>query len=628
MVRVAPPIRPRHLGICLAGLIASTVAAVEGAPVVDHLASDIAKAVANRRASETRATLLVPELDATDVALLSDDELRVDADQPVAAKAPFARDIADEWRQGNWSAPPPPYNYRSAFLGVDGQIYDPTLAVDPSLAAPHVSIDLSDPLYPVVSVERVRGAGNRALFYFEFDTSPDFNSPNHWQYPALMPSALVAAADRQSGNPDVNRTDGAGTFDTSFVRQRAADGTERRVRFPFRVTAMRLPPIRSDLTFDEMERQAIALGYGLDEGATIEDIFRYVRQTWVWGDDTLTRRPINVFRAGVAECASFNALVASLLEMNGIRARLVSGFNPKYRVVAPSSGHTALEVFDARTRSWSYLDPYLDVLLSGVSAERLAQDKTARGIPMSSILPQHRPMFGAQLSLAQLFDYRVYGDTLSRLPMTSMLTLRSQRGEARYGTTWELNVATPRPLDELFPVVLVIHVRVRYLIGSGELVQYAAPEPALLLPKAPSRASPWAHASFTVNPRALLSGADGAARLERFNPCRAPGANLVVLRGPFDSEQGHARIIRVDGVGPYDSLSAPAQSELVLCEDRHPLGPAHAAHQEIRDLGRGRFSHWEGFLYFSTSDNSDPNENRRTYEVVRVGAPVVAAPGR
>lgn len=57
-------------------------------------------------------------------------------------------------------------------------------------------------------------------------------------------------------------------------------------------------------------------------------------------------------------------------------------------------------------------------------------------------------------------------------------------------------------------------------------------------------------------------------------------------------------------------------SQLLLFEDGRPLGPAHSLHAAIREQGGGRYSHWtrEG-LYFSTSDNSDPRTNGRTYEV-------------
>ena len=58
------------------------------------------------------------------------------------------------------------------------------------------------------------------------------------------------------------------------------------------------------------------------------------------------------------------------------------------------------------------------------------------------------------------------------------------------------------------------------------------------------------------------------------------------------------------------------QSGLTLFEDGKPLGPPRAIHQDIREKGGGRYSHWtEQGLYFSASDNSDPRAKGRRYEV-------------
>jgi hypothetical protein len=56
-------------------------------------------------------------------------------------------------------------------------------------------------------------------------------------------------------------------------------------------------------------------------------------------------------------------------------------------------------------------------------------------------------------------------------------------------------------------------------------------------------------------------------------------------------------------------------SSLVVLEDGRPLQGAGALHDEIRQLGCGRYSHWGDTLYFSTSDNSDPAGNGRAYWV-------------
>ena len=62
-----------------------------------------------------------------------------------------------------------------------------------------------------------------------------------------------------------------------------------------------------------------------------------------------------------------------------------------------------------------------------------------------------------------------------------------------------------------------------------------------------------------------------------------------------------------------DSNDAPSRSSLKLYENDAELGPAHSVHSDVSNLGRGAFSHWGGWLYFSSSDNSDPRANRINY---------------
>jgi len=62
-----------------------------------------------------------------------------------------------------------------------------------------------------------------------------------------------------------------------------------------------------------------------------------------------------------------------------------------------------------------------------------------------------------------------------------------------------------------------------------------------------------------------------------------------------------------------DGLEGHPRSTLRLFENGKPLGPAHASHADIREKGRGRYSHWLTSLRFSASDNSDPKTNGRAY---------------
>lgn len=102
----------------------------------------------------------------------------------------------------------------------------------------------------------------------------------------------------------------------------------------------------------------------------------------------------------------------------------------------------------------------------------------------------------------------------------------------------------------------------------------------------------------------------------RVDHCR-DGAVAATLRAPFTSGGGVAFTAMVKSLPPGDTAASPWNSPLVLCEDGRALGPSHAVHDDIRQTGRGRFSHWHDMLYFSTSDNSDPNGNGRTYTLVQ-----------
>lgn len=65
-----------------------------------------------------------------------------------------------------------------------------------------------------------------------------------------------------------------------------------------------------------------------------------------------------------------------------------------------------------------------------------------------------------------------------------------------------------------------------------------------------------------------------------------------------------------------DTSDEPNRSDLILYENDYALGPAHSGHDRIRLIGEGGYSHWGETLYFSSSDNSDPTKNGRTYKMV------------
>jgi SAM-dependent methyltransferase len=108
--------------------------------------------------------------------------------------------------------------------------------------------------------------------------------------------------------------------------------------------------------------------------------------------------------------------------------------------------------------------------------------------------------------------------------------------------------------------------------------------------------------------------------------CTRPSAEIVPVRptmadlhaGDHDitirlrwavAEEGRCWITRVPAIGEL--------TELVVHEDGVALGPGESAHATIRSEGSGAYSLWGNFVYFSTSDGSDPNTNGREYELRR-----------
>lgn len=86
--------------------------------------------------------------------------------------------------------------------------------------------------------------------------------------------------------------------------------------------------------------------------------------------------------------------------------------------------------------------------------------------------------------------------------------------------------------------------------------------------------------------------------------------NHAVRPGPYGGQQW---IVDLPNDIPAGDYGHPMTSGLRLFENGRELVNGHCGHQEIADKGMGRFSHWGGSLYFSTSDSSDPRKNDRRY---------------
>ena len=91
---------------------------------------------------------------------------------------------------------------------------------------------------------------------------------------------------------------------------------------------------------------------------------------------------------------------------------------------------------------------------------------------------------------------------------------------------------------------------------------------------------------------------------------------VIRLEQPFHHKGGRCWTLELPPTVPEgDTPTQPQASQLLLFEDKAPIGPPHCEHALIARYGSGRFSHWHNTLYFSTSDDSNPNVNGRTYDV-------------
>ncbi|HVJ54196.1 MAG TPA: SPASM domain-containing protein [Aliidongia sp.] len=78
-------------------------------------------------------------------------------------------------------------------------------------------------------------------------------------------------------------------------------------------------------------------------------------------------------------------------------------------------------------------------------------------------------------------------------------------------------------------------------------------------------------------------------------------------------EQGKAYLAKISE--QFQQAIGDRQGEVKLFEDGVEIGPGNSMHADIRSEGGGRYSVWNGTLYFAPPDDSDPVTNGRTYEL-------------
>lgn len=115
--------------------------------------------------------------------------------------------------------------------------------------------------------------------------------------------------------------------------------------------------------------------------------------------------------------------------------------------------------------------------------------------------------------------------------------------------------------------------------------------------------------------------------LKNFHEFSLRGLVASLLLRQFSHELREAHAIRFHSDGGFcfkshsphlagnSDLPGKMRSELLVFENEMLL-VSHQLHDEIRSFGGGRYEHWDPDIYFSSTDNSDPNTNNRRYSYI------------
>jgi hypothetical protein len=235
-------------------------------------------------------------------------------------------------------------------------------------------------------------------------------------------------------------------------------------------------------------------------------------------------------------------------------------------------------------------------------------------IPFDATLPAATTDSYTVMGLHSLSIGYVAAVTLIWLAMLVLLWLRT-RGSARVlglaaactviyvcFTVPGGHVFLPRYISVLGPIYAVLSALIVLILLriAANLAVWVGPRRALALAAASAALGV---SLFLLAPRSLIEHA-----------IPEPTQHLAIT-GPFVHDPGYAFEASLPDLAPYSDSATSQQSNMSLYEDGHQLGPAHSGQSDIRDLGRGRFSHLGALVIFSTSDNSDPNTNGRRYTV-------------
>ena len=134
------------------------------------------------------------------------------------------------------------------------------------------------------------------------------------------------------------------------------------------------------------------------------------------------------------------------------------------------------------------------------------------------------------------------------------------------------------------------------------------------------RFSHWRHTLYFSSSDGTDPARNGkvyVALIERAVVVRHPNSRRLEKLRNFRHDQGFGFTVALPKYFPSgNTLEWPRQSSLRLFEDGVELGPRHASVEDVQHLGAGRFTHWGGDIWFSSSDGTDPTTNQREYLAV------------
>ena len=375
-------------------------------------------------------------------------------------------------------------------------------SISPYFSVPATPGEEIADIRPEISVDPMTPpSGQIVSYYFEFDTTETFTSPNAWRTPALH-NPMQDPAD---GPACLIRSQALYCLITTKVR--GENPLSSSFKFPFRAAAMRLPNRWSELDTDLMPVMAETLGFGLSKREIIDEVFQYIAYCYPWGSGSVPKRPADTFLCGMGSCGSTNGLAANYLTYNGIANRSIGGFDPITRTVQPGGGHAALEVFNEEAGDWFFYDPYFGIMTPGVCGADLQYSRDFKDIPIypASDSPRYASFGGSQnLTLGHLFRFRRYLDTTSRTrPGRAFPMTVSPMNEAGIIGPRARHWTEKHEVDIDFPEEITIHARCRAIFSNVCPTEWFHKTGNVALEI--SKISGWAQTRFTVPVKRLMT---------------------------------------------------------------------------------------------------------------------------